>query len=149
MCNTHDIGGGGALQGFTENNINKKFDGSSFLKILCFFFFTLMSAGCHFPSYIPATEKKQHPVRECVVCKRRAQKENAASPEPKRKRAETVFWCASCGKALHPVPCFEIYHTKLDITSQTCFFLQIEHCKPVFEICFHFIINVMTRDDTY
>ncbi|KAL1457233.1 hypothetical protein MTO96_027711 [Rhipicephalus appendiculatus] len=60
----------------------------------------------HFPSYIPATEKKQEPTRRCVVCylKRDGNGKNI--------RKETRIWCRWCEKALCAVPCFERYHTK-------------------------------------
>lgn len=61
----------------------------------------------HFPSYIPRTEKKEHPLRKCVVCK------------GKNIRKETIYWCSSCGVALCTAPCFEDYHIKKHYSNQT------------------------------
>ncbi|XP_075559087.1 uncharacterized protein LOC142590629 isoform X1 [Dermacentor variabilis] len=59
----------------------------------------------HFPSYIPRTEKKQHPTRRCFVCNLERDSNG------KRIRKETRTWCRWCQRALCAVPCFEIYHT--------------------------------------
>lgn len=54
----------------------------------------------HFPSSVPATEKKMKPTKRCVVCSKH------------KRRAESRFMCSSCNVALCVVPCFETYHTK-------------------------------------
>ncbi|KAK9694585.1 Transposase IS4 [Popillia japonica] len=62
----------------------------------------------HFPEFIPPTEKKNSPTRCCAVCcKQRDEK-------GKRKRKETRYYCKPCDKGLCAVPCFMIFHTKLD-----------------------------------
>lgn len=56
----------------------------------------------HFPSYIPATEKKAGPCRPCVVCKYTQRRE--------KKRRETRYMCAECQVALCAAPCFAEFH---------------------------------------
>lgn len=54
----------------------------------------------HFPDYVPATDKKQFPMRRCAVCSKNNQ------------RKESRYQCAECGVGLCAVPCFKIYHTR-------------------------------------
>nr|XP_022902691.1 piggyBac transposable element-derived protein 4-like [Onthophagus taurus] len=58
----------------------------------------------HFPSLVPSTANKARPTKRCVVC------------EKKKKRAESRYMCAPCHAALCIVPCFEVYHTKKNLT---------------------------------
>ena len=53
----------------------------------------------HFPSYVPATEKKSNATRRCVVCKRHG------------TRKESLYECLHCDVGLCAAPCFGTYHT--------------------------------------
>lgn len=56
----------------------------------------------HFPKICPATEKKKNASRMCVVCSKN------------KKRKESRYECQDCNVGLCIVPCFEIFHTKLN-----------------------------------
>lgn len=56
----------------------------------------------HFPSYVPPTEKKAAPCRQCLVCKNTVRRE--------QKRRETRYMCEPCGVALCATPCFAEFH---------------------------------------
>lgn len=60
----------------------------------------------HFPSFIPATPKKENPTRYCAVCCTKK------DDKGKKKRRESRYMCHTCKVALCVTPCFEIYHTK-------------------------------------
>ena len=54
----------------------------------------------HFPSHIPASEKKSQPTRKCKVC------------SSAKMRHETRYMCLDCGSVpLCVDPCFRLYHT--------------------------------------
>ena len=55
-------------------------------------------AGRHFPSYVPATEKKQNASRRCVLCRKRG------------THKESRYECVRCDEGLCAAPCFERYH---------------------------------------
>lgn len=57
----------------------------------------------HFPSFVPPTEKKTAPCRQCHVCKNTSRRE--------QKRRETRYMCVDCGLALCAAPCFADYHS--------------------------------------
>lgn len=61
----------------------------------------------HFPDFIPPTEKKAFPYRNCAICC--SKKDNKG----KKIRKETRYWCSDCKVGLCVVPCFKIYHTQL------------------------------------
>ena len=63
----------------------------------------------HFPTKLPATGKKKHPVRNCVVCSKRK-----ADGTGYEVRKATTTECKICDKGLCATPCFEIYHTRKD-----------------------------------
>ena len=52
----------------------------------------------HFPSYVPATEKKQNASRRCVVCWKR------------ETRKESLYECVRCDVGLCAASYFEGYH---------------------------------------
>lgn len=54
----------------------------------------------HFPSHIPASEKKEKPTRSCSVC------------AAQKQRKESRYQCGECDVALCVDPCFRIYHTQ-------------------------------------
>lgn len=58
----------------------------------------------HFPSFVPATEKKKNATRKCVVCSKTDKKQ--------KKRRETRYMCEICDVGLCVTPCFQEYHTK-------------------------------------
>ena len=64
--------------------------------------------GRHFLEYIPPTEKKTDPTRMCVVCCSRRKADG------KKVRKETRFYCPDCDVGLCAIPCFKLYHTKLN-----------------------------------
>lgn len=53
----------------------------------------------HFLKLIPASEKKIHPTKRCIVCHKHKQ------------RKESRYICGQCNESLCVVPCFELYHT--------------------------------------
>lgn len=59
----------------------------------------------HFPEYIPATEKKTNPTRQCAVCSR------VRDARGKKIRRESRYYCPDCDVALCVAPCFRVYHT--------------------------------------
>lgn len=65
--------------------------------------------GRHFPEYIPATEKKLNPTRQCAMCARVRDANN------KKIRRESRFYCPDCNVALCVCPCFRVYHTVAQI----------------------------------
>ena len=52
----------------------------------------------HFITHLPATPKRLHAKKHCVVCLKR----------------QTTYCCKQCKTALCVEPCFELYHTKSD-----------------------------------
>ena len=58
----------------------------------------------HFPDKVPARANGTAGQRDCVVC----------SGKRGRKRRTTTYCCKQCGVGLCVVPCFELYHTKVD-----------------------------------
>lgn len=52
----------------------------------------------HFPSYVPANEKKANAIRRCVVCKKHG------------AGRENRYECVRCDVGLCAAPCFERYH---------------------------------------
>lgn len=58
----------------------------------------------HFPDKVPARSNGIPGQRDCAVC----------SGKRGRKRKTTTFCCKQCGVGLCVVPCFELYHTKID-----------------------------------
>ncbi|KAJ8965446.1 hypothetical protein NQ314_004136 [Rhamnusium bicolor] len=66
-------------------------------------------SGRHFPEYIPETEKKVNPTRQCGVCSR------MRDARGKKIRRESRYWCPQCEVALCVTPCFHIYHTVTNI----------------------------------
>ena len=63
--------------------------------------------GRHFAKYIPATDKKQCPTRQCKVCCSRT------GEGGKKVRKETRYYCETCDVGLCLSPCFEDYHVKV------------------------------------
>lgn len=68
----------------------------------------LRLTGRHFPEYVPATMNRSDACRRCVVC---CSKKNRNG---KKIRKETRFYCSNCNVGLCVVPCFMIYHTRLN-----------------------------------
>lgn len=62
----------------------------------------------HFPEFIPPSEKKSAPTRCCAVCCKKKKDSG------KKIRKETRYFCRDCNVALCAVPCFLIYHTKIE-----------------------------------
>ncbi|CAK9827897.1 PiggyBac transposable element-derived protein 4 [Anthophora retusa] len=57
----------------------------------------------HFSSvYSNKAAKKKNQIRKCVVCSKQG------------KRRESRYYCSQCDVGLCMVPCFELYHTKVD-----------------------------------
>ena len=56
----------------------------------------------HFPSFIPATDKKQNPTRMCRVCSHNG------------RQRESRYECADCEVALCVDPCFRKFHSMLN-----------------------------------
>lgn len=70
----------------------------------------------HFPTAIPLTDNakakgKKHCFRVCHLCK------PVSTIENPRKRVETPYQCASCNVALCIDPCFRLYHTQQNPSS--------------------------------
>lgn len=63
----------------------------------------------HFPAFIPPTEKKENPTRQCYIC---SKKKDANG---KKIRKETRYMCSNCDVPLCVIPCFRIYHTETNI----------------------------------
>ncbi|KAF2896788.1 hypothetical protein ILUMI_09383 [Ignelater luminosus] len=62
--------------------------------------------GRHFPEYIPGTEKKNNPTRQCA---------RVRDGRGKKIRRESRYYCPDCDVALCVAPCFRVYHTVKDI----------------------------------
>lgn len=62
----------------------------------------------HFPEFVPPTEKKAAPCRNCAVCCSKRDERG------KKIRKETRYYCRNCNVGLCAVPCFMVYHTKLN-----------------------------------
>ena len=60
----------------------------------------------HFPDKVPLRPSGAPGQRDCVVC----------SGKKGRSRKTTTYCCKQCGVGLCVVPCFELYHTKVDPT---------------------------------
>ncbi|GFS49990.1 piggyBac transposable element-derived protein 4-like [Trichonephila clavipes] len=59
----------------------------------------------HFVDFIPPTERKSDPTRQCIICcSERDRKE-------KKERRETRFYYPDGDVELRAVRCFRIYHT--------------------------------------
>ena len=58
----------------------------------------------HFPDKLPSRSNGQPGQRNCVVC----------SSKCGRPRKTTTYFCKKCGVGLCVVPCFELYHTKVN-----------------------------------
>lgn len=69
----------------------------------------LRLTGRHFPEYIPPTEKKQNPTRQCRICCR------VRDARGKKIRRETRYFCSDCDVPLCVTPCFRMYHTVTNI----------------------------------
>ena len=68
----------------------------------------------HYPDYLPPTEKKARPTKNCKLCYLRSSKSGttaSASPEPAFRRKQTSFWCPDCQVPLCVHPCFRDWHT--------------------------------------
>lgn len=63
----------------------------------------------HFPEYIPPTEKKMNPTRQCAMCSR------VRDARGKKIRRESRYYCPDCNVPLCVTPCFRVYHTVADI----------------------------------
>ena len=60
--------------------------------------------GRHFPGQLEKSAAGHQTQRDCTVCSRRKG----------RGRKPTTFFCKECDVPLCVVPCFELYHTKVD-----------------------------------
>ena len=60
--------------------------------------------GCHFPGQLGQTAAGKQIQRDCSVCSR----------SKVRGRKTTTYLCKQCQLPMCPVPCFELYHTKVD-----------------------------------
>ncbi len=60
----------------------------------------------HFPAKVPSRSNGIPGQRDCAVC----------SGRRGRKRKTTTYCCKQCEVGLCAVPCFELYHTKVDPT---------------------------------
>ncbi|KAF2893788.1 hypothetical protein ILUMI_12384 [Ignelater luminosus] len=69
----------------------------------------LRLTGRHFPKYIPGTEKKNNPTRQCAICAR------VRDGRGKKIRRKSRYYCPDCDVALCVAPCFRVYHTVKDI----------------------------------
>ena len=58
----------------------------------------------HFPDKVPSRSNGTPSQRDCAVC----------SGNKGRKRKTTTYYCKQCEVGLCVVPCFELYHTKVD-----------------------------------
>ena len=58
----------------------------------------------HFPDHLPSTPCGKKAQTDCVVC----------SKKRGRGRKTTTYMCKQCKLPMCPIPCFELYHTKLD-----------------------------------
>jgi hypothetical protein len=58
----------------------------------------------HFPSHLPSTPSGRRGQKECVVC----------SKKRGHGRKTTSFMCNQCQHPMCIIPCFELYHTKVD-----------------------------------
>ena len=58
----------------------------------------------HFPDHLPCTPSGKRGQTECVVC----------SKKRGHKRKTTTYMCKQCRLPMCIIPCFELYHTKVD-----------------------------------
>ena len=64
----------------------------------------LLFTKWHFPRKLqPSGKKTKNPVKRCYVCSRQG------------KRRESTYWCEDCNIGLCVTPCFEKYHTSVQI----------------------------------
>ena len=68
---------------------------------------SLLLTERHFPDFIPPSEKKAVPYRNCAVCCSKIDERG------KKIRKETRYWCQECNVGLCAVPCFKLFHTQL------------------------------------
>lgn len=75
----------------------------------------------HFICHLPATEKRSHGKRQCIVCGPAEAEifklQHPGVKPPKRTGRETCFQCQQCHVALCIEPCFQLYHTKSEYIS--------------------------------
>ena len=81
----------------------------------------LCLANGHFIEPIPGQEggRRKHPSCTCVVCN--VSKEalsDAGFGESYKPKKFTSYWCSICKRALCIDPCFRLYHTEEDYTSE-------------------------------
>lgn len=69
----------------------------------------LRLTGRHFPEFLPATDKKINPTRQCAMCSR------VRDANGKRIRRESRYYCPDCNVTLCVAPCFRVYHTVSNI----------------------------------
>ena len=75
----------------------------------------------HFIAPIPGQEgaRRKHPCCTCVVCN--VSKEalsDAGLGDSYKPKKFTSYWCSICKCALCIDPCFRLYHTEVDYTSE-------------------------------
>ena len=75
----------------------------------------------HFIEPIPGQEggRRKHPSRACFICN--VSKEalsDAGFGDSYKPKKYTSYWCSICKRALCIDPCFRLYHTQQDYTSE-------------------------------
>ena len=75
----------------------------------------------HFIAPIPGQEggRRKHPSYTCFVCNvSREALTDAGLGDSYKTKKSTSYWCSICKRALCIDPCFRLYHTQKDYTSE-------------------------------
>ena len=75
----------------------------------------------HFIEPIPGQEggRRQHPSCACFICNvRKEALSDAGLGDSYKPKKFTSYWCSICKRALCIDPCFSLYHTQKDYTSE-------------------------------
>ena len=75
----------------------------------------------HFIAPIPGQEgdRRKHPSHACVICNiSKEALSDAGLGDSYKPKEFTSYWCSICKHALCIDPCFRLYHTETDYTSE-------------------------------
>ena len=78
----------------------------------------------HFISVIPSTASKKRAQKPCVRQRKMGM------------RCDTSYWCKICQAGLCLEECFEVYHTKTDITKSISDVVEEESFEESFEVSY-------------
>ena len=93
----------------------------------------------HFIAPIPGQEggRRMHPSRACFICNvSREALSDAGLGDSYKTKKSTSYWCSICKCALCIDPCFRLYHTHKDYTSEILKIARMS-VKPIQEDAQH------------